>query len=195
MKTLSYLSLPLSFLVSLNAVAMENCSLAELRENAKKIHATSLMAPSHLGKIDLYKDQEGFTVVQNENEVTRIKSHDMDPMLRTITLAKLAKLQEGGYLKVNRMNNGDYSLVAHASGNGGFILTGVIVYQSCRVIGYTGLVLGSMSTVAAGLLAGGPAGAFVAASAVISASAPAAAAIETGSLAIGTAASFIPLLP
>ncbi|GMU19460.1 MAG: hypothetical protein AMXMBFR12_06520 [Candidatus Babeliales bacterium] len=75
------------------------------------------------------------------------------------------------------------------------MLTGVIVYQGCRVIGYSGIVLASISAVSAGFAAGGPAGAVMAASAAIQASGPAAAAVETSSLAIGTAASWIPILP
>jgi len=87
-----------------------------------------------------------------------------------------------------------FSLEAQLRTEGGFLLTGVIVHQTCRVIGYAGLLAGSTGTIIAGG-AGGPAGILAAASAVIMAAPEAAAAVEAGSLAIGTAASWIPWLP
>jgi hypothetical protein len=77
---------------------------------------------------------------------------------------------------------------------GGFLLTGVIVHQTSRAIGYIG-VFASAGAVLASSVAGGPGAMGAAYLGVLNAVGPALATVETGSLILGTAASFIPLLP
>jgi hypothetical protein len=134
--------------------------------------------------------------VEDENAAYRVERSDMNPLLREVMDRQaMGKFIGDGYIRVNKFEDGKYELIAKVRGDGGFLLTGVIVYQSCRVIGYSGLVLASAGTVIAATMAGGPAAGAIAAGQVIQASTPAAAAIESGSLAIGTAASWIPGLP
>jgi hypothetical protein len=136
--------------------------------------------------------------VEDENAAYRIEKHNLNPLLQEVMHRKaMGKFAEDGhgYLRVKQLSDGKYALEAKVRGDGGFLLTGVIVYNTCRVVGYSGIVLASIGAVSAGFVAGGPGGAVIAASAAIQASGPAAALVESSSLAIGTAASFIPVLP
>ncbi len=76
----------------------------------------------------------------------------------------------------------------------GFLLTGVIVHQSCRLIGYVSVGAAVGTTLAVGL-ASGPGGLAAAYLGVLSTTGPALAAVESASLTAGVAASFIPCLP
>lgn len=135
--------------------------------------------------------------VEDELAAYRVEKHNMSPLLKEVMQRQAMGefTTKGGYLRVKQLNDGKYLINANVRGDGGFLLTGVIVYQGCRVIGYSGIVLASIGAVSAGFVAGGPAGAVVAASGAIQAAGPAAALVESSSLAIGTAASFIPILP
>lgn len=134
--------------------------------------------------------------VEDENAAYRVEKYNVNPLLREVVNRKaLGEFKNAGRISVKKLSDGKYILAANVNGDGGFLLTGVVVYQGCRVVGYSGLVLASASTIVAAAMAGGPVAGAVAASQVIQASGPAAAAIESSSLAIGTAASWIPWLP
>ena len=152
-------------------------------------------AVSSAQQLKLYANEKNL-FVEDENAAYRVERHDMNPLLREVMHRQaMGKFIGDGYIRVNKFEDGKYELIAKVRGDGGFLLTGVIVYQSCRVIGYSGILLGGGSAIVAGYVAGGPVGAVTAASGVIAAAPQAAAAIESGSLAIGTAASWIPGLP
>jgi hypothetical protein len=136
--------------------------------------------------------------VEDDNAAYRVEKYNVNPLFQEVMHRKaMGKFTEDGqgYFRVKKLSDGKYLLEAKVRGDGGFLLTGVIVYNTCRVVGYSGIVLASISAVGAGFATGGPGGAVIAASAAIQASGPAAALVESSSLAIGTAASFIPLLP
>ncbi|MFA5998419.1 MAG: hypothetical protein WC747_00150 [Candidatus Babeliales bacterium] len=78
---------------------------------------------------------------------------------------------------------------------GAFLLTGVIVYQTSRVVGHVGVWVSAGAMIVGGTVTGGPAGGGAAYLAALTMVGPASAAVETGSLALGTIASFIPGLP
>lgn len=163
------------------------------------IHGMELIQRNNISAADqslrLYSNKKEF-YVEDESAAYRVDTHNINPLLNEVVKRKaLDKFKKAGYIKINKLEQGKYQLIANVRGEGGFLLTGVIVYQSCRVIGYSGLLLGSVGTIVAATAGGGPVAGFVAASQVIQASAPAAAAIESSSLAIGTAASWIPGLP
>ncbi len=163
----------------------------------QRIDDHNIMKLSGTRNSELYRDMQGFQVNQ-DGQFKRIPSHRLTQAVRELKNNPEALdyfLKNKGYLKLTKNQDDEYALDADGRLDGGFLLTGVIVYQSCRVIGYTGLVLGSAGTIIAATAGGGPVAGFVAAGQVIQASAPASAAIETGSLAIGTAASWIPWLP
>lgn len=146
--------------------------------------------------VKLYTNQRDL-YVEDENAAYRVKKHNIDPLLNEVIKRQALNefKKEAGYVRISQLDDGEYTLTAKVRGDGGFLLTGVIVYQTCRVVGYVGLAAGSTSAIVAGCVAGGPAGGFAAASAAIAAAPVAAAKIETGSLFLGTAASWIPWLP
>lgn len=153
-------------------------------------------AVSSADNISLWSNEKEI-FVEDDNAAYRIEKHNMNPLLQEVMKRKVMDefTEKGGYLRVKQLSDGKYFINANVRGDGGFLLTGVIVYNTCRVVGYSGIVLASISAVSAGFVAGGPAGAVMAASGAIQAAGPAAALVESSSLAIGTAASFIPVLP
>lgn len=160
-----------------------------------KIKESSVFVPSKIGKVSLSRDNDGFYVTK-DGERHKLKNYDVDAKLRSLSHDKLNKfLKNGGYLSVNQMSNNDYSLKANVRGNGGFLLTGVIVHQTCRIVGHVSVWTAAGTMVVGGAITGGPAGASAAYLAALTMVGPASAAVETGSLVIGTAASFIPGLP
>jgi hypothetical protein len=145
--------------------------------------------------LKLYSDNKNF-FVEDEDAAYRVDKHNINPLLQEVVKRSvMGKFKDYGYIRVNKLEEGKYELLAKVRGEGGFLLTGVIVHQTCRVVGYAGLAAGSASAIIAGTVAGGPAGGLAAASAAIAASPAAAAQIEAGSLFLGTAASWIPWLP
>jgi hypothetical protein len=78
---------------------------------------------------------------------------------------------------------------------GGFLLTGVIVHQTSRILGHASVWTAAGVMIVGGALSGGPAGASAAYLGALTMVGPASAAVETGSLALGVAASWIPGLP
>lgn len=118
----------------------------------------------------------------------------VDPTLRNIPTSKLEKALPHLAIRIGQLDNGEYTLHAHVKGLGGFLLTGVVVYQASRIIGHTGIWV-STGIVLVGAACTGPqnlAAAYVGALATIPS---ASAAVESGSLALGVAASWIPGLP
>jgi hypothetical protein len=165
------------------------------------LHAMELVNPIAVSSKDealkLYTNHKDM-YVEDQNATYRIQASEINNDLRELLKHKaLTKFIEkkAGHIRISQLDDGTYALRAKVHGDGGFLLTGVIIHQACRVVGYSGLVLGSGSAIVAGFAAGGPVGAVTAASGVIAASPAAAAQIEAGSLAIGTAASWIPWLP
>lgn len=76
-----------------------------------------------------------------------------------------------------------------------FLLTGFIVYQTSRIVGHASIWTAAGASIVGGFTFGGPGGAAAAYLNAVATIGPASAAIETASLAIGTAASWIPGLP
>ncbi|MFA6065855.1 MAG: hypothetical protein WC707_01595 [Candidatus Babeliaceae bacterium] len=169
-------------------------SVTASRAGQLSIKDSSIFSPKELGIVSLTRDSEGFHVIQNGVKRS-VKNHWVDKTLRSIPSDKMEKFLQHGYISVNKMSDGDFTLNAKVRGNGGFLLTGVIVHQSCRAVGYVSLGFTSASTVATGFAVGGIPGA-VSAYIGVSAALPGAfATVESVSLTIGTAASFIPFLP
>ena len=116
-------------------------------------------AVSSAQQLKLYANEKNL-FVEDENAAYRVERHDMNPLLREVMHRQaMGKFIGDGYIRVNKFEDGKYELMAKVRGDGGFLLTGVIVHQSCRVIGYSGILLGGGSAIVAGFVAGGPVGA------------------------------------
>lgn len=78
---------------------------------------------------------------------------------------------------------------------GAFLLTGVIVYQALRWLGHASIWIAAGTSIVGGFALGGPGGAAAAYLNALATIPSASAFIETSSLVVGTAASWIPGLP
>lgn len=89
-------------------------------DNPRKMHIApfSIKTPERLGTLNLYHGQKGFCVHQDKKKYP-IKSYFTDPILRNITKTQLKAFLENGYLALNRMDNGEFSLKAKMRLNGG----------------------------------------------------------------------------
>lgn len=107
----------LSFITtSLFSMELEKFSYAD---NGKKMYIQpfSVKAPSKLGELDLYHSKKGF-YIRKDDQKKRIQKYDTDPILRNVSRKQLAAFLTDGYLSVNQMDNGDYSLKAKQRLNG-----------------------------------------------------------------------------
>src|SRR3990172_4349696 len=93
--------------------AMEEGSVSTVSHlKMLKIKDSSIHAPQRLGKISLFHDEDGFHVLQN-NKPHKVKNYWVDPILRTATNKRLESFQNSGYIMVNQMDNGEFSLKAN----------------------------------------------------------------------------------
>ncbi len=99
-----------------------------------------------LGKMSLLHDGDSF-YVENGSSRKRIQPAYMSRELRTVKAHQLAALQKNGYLRVNKMEDGEYSLSAHAKGNGGGPITGWLFYTATKATCY-GAILGTAGAAA-----------------------------------------------
>lgn len=156
---------------------------------------TIISCSSFAMESQIIRDGNGFKVFDGMQSKA-VRPCFVDPLLKRMNPEQLEKfVEQGNRIRAIKLSDGEHRLQAMVPGKGGFLLTGVIVHQSCRVLGYAGLIVGSGSAIVAGFASSGPVGGFAAISGVIAASTPAVAAIEAGALTVGTAASFIPFLP
>jgi hypothetical protein len=184
----------MSYVINMKQLTIVIC-LAISLINAEQNLKVPVFIPESLGKIGLQFDGNSFAV-EKHGKFKTIQSYDIDPALKNISHDKLHKfVKNGGYLALNRLNNKDYVLKARVRGDGGFLLTGVIVYQTCRVVGHASIWTAAGASIVGGFAIGGPAGAGAAYLNALATIPTATAVVESGSLAIGTAASWIPGLP
>jgi len=101
-----------------------------------KIKQSSLMAPQSLGSIEVYRDQDGFHVMQND-ELYDVKSYNVDSLLRRADKKTLEKFQKVGYLSVKQMSDGEFSLTANTRLVGGGVLGATIGFWAAKVAVYT----------------------------------------------------------
>lgn len=172
--------LSLISLLSLNIVGMEPI-------NGRSV-STSHDVRLWSNKKDLF--------LEDDNAVYRIERYNMNPLLKEVMeRQKLDKFIDGGYIRVKQLSDGKYALEAKVRGDGGFLLTGVIVYNAVKYTGYAAIGVAAGGAVVTGFVTGGPVGAATAYTAALAAIPPAVAGVESGALVVGTAASFIPGLP
>jgi hypothetical protein len=168
---------------------------ASAMNDALRIKKSALQVPSHLGNLSLIHENNNFFVEKNTIRKP-IQKAFTSPMLRTIKPEQLVAFQEcGGLLKLNQMSDGEYSLRDSGRINGGFLLTGCIVHQVSRVVGHASIWTAAGVVVVGGFVTGGPAGGSAAYLGAVAMLPSASAAVETGALALGVAASWIPGLP
>ena len=104
-----------------------------------KIKASSLFAPNKVGKVDLFHDDEGYHVIQDD-EIYPVNKHSVDPLLRSLKHKQLKKFQKCGYIHVKKNQDNEFSLVSKVRGNGGGPVTGWILYGATKALLWGGVV-------------------------------------------------------
>ena len=159
----------LSFMsATMFSMELDRVSYAD-NKNKMYIEPFSVKVPERLGSLDLYHSKKGFYVRHDDKKQT-IKKYFTDPMLRDITKPQLKAFLANGYLTVNQMEDGEYSLKAKGRMVGGGPIFGTIAYWVTKSLCY-GTAVGAIgaTVVATGGAVGGAVGggAFLAGNAVI----------------------------
>ncbi|MFA6065854.1 MAG: hypothetical protein WC707_01590 [Candidatus Babeliaceae bacterium] len=93
-------------------------SVTASRAGQLSIKDSSIFSPKELGIVSLTRDSEGFHVIQNGVKRS-VKNHWVDKTLRSIPSDKMEKFLQHGYISVNKMSDGEFTLNAKVRGNGG----------------------------------------------------------------------------
>jgi len=104
--------------------------------------------PDKLGLVELYHGKKGFSIRQDDKKYN-IQKYFTDPMLRDITREQLGVFLQAGYLTINRMNDGEFSLKAKGRVVGGGPILGTFMYWLTKSLCY-GTAFAAVGTVAVG---------------------------------------------
>src|SRR5438445_12023297 len=100
------------------------------------IEKTSVFVPEKLGSLQLYHhDKKGFSACQDDKKY-EIKKYFTDPIVRNVTKKQLKSFLQTGYLSINQMDDGEYSLKAKGRINGGGPVLGAIAYWVTKSLCY-----------------------------------------------------------
>ena len=113
----------LSFLLVSSSILPMQLDL--VKNDVKKEHIKQVFVPNKLGSIELYHGKKGF-YVNHDNKKYVVKKYFTDSIVRDIDKQKLHSFLQNGYLSVNQMNDGEFSLKAHNRLNGGGVVGAVI---------------------------------------------------------------------
>lgn len=165
---------------------------ANMRLKSKSMHIEpqSVFVPNKLGTLKLSHGKKGFCVHQDDKKHI-IQKYFTDPTVRNMTKEQLKRFLEIGYLSLNQLDNGEFSLKANGRINGGGPVLGAAAYwvtkSLCYAVGLTAVGV----TVAAGgaaVVATGGTAAPVLASATTLAGGAVTTAVGTTAIAAGTGA-------
>jgi hypothetical protein len=125
---------------------------------------SSVMAPERLGNVVLCHDDDGFSVIKDDKSYP-VKNYWVDKSIRNIDTQTLKAFLAKGYLALNQMSDGEYTINSKVRALGGGPITGAILYSltkgTCYGVGVAALGT-SVAAVGTGL-AGAAVGAGVAA--------------------------------
>ncbi len=114
-----------------------------------KIDDQSLLAPSRLGKIELYHMNKEFLIKQNEHLVP-VKNHRLDKELYGISSDVLkAYLMRGAYLQIKQSQEGKYGIKIQGRLKGGGPILGKAAYWFRYIGTEVVLELGKQAIIAA----------------------------------------------
>ena len=117
-------------------VPADKLTPAELNSLSKVyINRKAVFAPERLGSVELCHDKKGFSVLQ-DNKKHAIAKYFIDPLLRDITREQLGAFLQGGYLSINQMNDGEFSLKANGRIKGGGPAFGAFMYWATKSLCY-----------------------------------------------------------
>jgi hypothetical protein len=136
-------------------VGLLTSSALAMNSEIVKINKSAFMAPRSLVDISLIHENNNF-FVEKDGIRQPIQKAFTSPLLRTIKPTQLVALHEnGGYLKLKQMSDGEYSLDVLARINGGGPVAGQIAYWITKTLCYGTT---AAATTAAVVAIGGTAG-------------------------------------
>lgn len=138
MKSILALSLVTSSLFSMQ--------LDIVKQEKFHIKPCQLFIPERLGNIDLFHSEKGFYVIK-EDKSHEVKKYFTDPLIRNMSKKQLRTFLDNGYLSVNEMNDGEYSLQAKGRIKGGGPILGTAAYWTTKVICYGVMVAGVITMI------------------------------------------------
>lgn len=147
-----------AFAMQLDIVRVEE-KAATVKSLLKKTHIDqkSVFIPNRLGDVDLFHDKKGFCVYKDDTK-HRIQKYHVDKMVRDISKEQLQAFLAVGYVTLNQMDNGEYSLRANGRIDGGGPILGVAMYWITKSICYA-IPLAAIGTIT--VATGGAVGAAV----------------------------------
>lgn len=123
-------------------------SLSASESQVMKLNESSFKAPYALGNISLCHDKKGF-FVEKDGQRNHIQNCWLDKNLRNITNKQLEAFLHKGYLSLNKMSDGEYTVKLHVRGKGGGFIAGVVGYWATKIICYGGAAAAATASVVA----------------------------------------------
>lgn len=109
-----------------------------------------------IGPCDFAYNGKRFYIIQDEI-ITKVKPAFVDKKLRGITQEQLLAFLDGGYLYVNQLGNGDFTITPKGRVRGGviFLALGIVAFKVLAGVAITSAVpvAGSIFTMSAGTIA------------------------------------------
>lgn len=123
-------------------LALLLCSvrLIAMEQQLMRIEQHAVMAPGRLGHVEIYHDDESFTV-RKDNIFTKVENAHVSPLLKNLVKNKmLSKFSHDGYITVSQMDNEEFKLDAtlRLTGGGpggasaGFYIGKFLTYGVCH---------------------------------------------------------------
>jgi hypothetical protein len=89
--------------------------------NKTHIDSKSVFVPNRLGEVELFHSDKGFCVLKDDRKHV-IQKYHTDKMIRDMSKEQLQSFLAVGYVALNQMDNGEYSLKANGRINGGGLI-------------------------------------------------------------------------
>ena len=115
-------------------------------ESNIRIEQPYVFIPSELDSVELYHSKKGFSVVQ-DGKTHRIKSYFTDPVIRNIKKVELRDFLSNGYLSLDQMTNGDFSITANSRLDGNGPKLGIAAYWITKSICWGVVVAGTTAAI------------------------------------------------
>lgn len=119
----------------LYSLSLVGISLVASQDEVTRIHSQAIQVHPGLGAVCLSHKNGHFTVA-HKGSVSRVAREDSDSTLRDMNADQLRTFLQVGKIRVNRYDNGDYTLTAHGSLKGGGPATANAFYGIVKGTGY-----------------------------------------------------------
>jgi hypothetical protein len=129
-------------------------SVTSLSVHGMELSGRSVLASYKLGNVKVRHNGMNYSVVHGDEE-TEVPNHSVDALLRKMKPEHLEKFQDCGYIKVNKSNDGHYSLDGRVRGEGGGPVAAYWAYMATKTFMYTTAAAAATATVGGAVVAAG----------------------------------------